>query len=114
MFNMANTRRGDVAVLVGGEPRVLRLTLGALAELEASFGVEDLTALGARFAEGKLKSADLIALLGAGLRAGGMAMPDKAVAALDFDDGLHGAVAAVAQLLTLTFGAAEGENSPPP
>jgi hypothetical protein len=112
-MDMTNTRRGDVAVLVGGEPRILRLTLGALAELEASFGVEDLTALGARFAGGKLKSADLIALLGAGLRAGGMAVPDKAVAALDLDDGLNGAVLAVAQLLTLTFGAAEGEKSPP-
>jgi Phage tail tube protein, GTA-gp10 len=111
--DMANARRGDVAVMIGGEPRVMRLTLGALAELETGFGVEDLTALGVRFAEGKLKSADLIALLGAGLRAGGLSVADRDVGGLDFDGGLHGAIAAVAQLLTLTFGVAEDASRPP-
>jgi Phage tail tube protein, GTA-gp10 len=111
---MANARRGDVAVLIGGREHTLRLTLGALAELESSFGVEDLTALGARFADGRLKSTDLIALLGAGLRAGGLTVQDADVGSLDFDEGLHGAVAAVAEVLTLTFGVAEGAKLPPP
>ena len=32
---MANPWRGEVALVVDGEPRTLRLTLAALAELEA-------------------------------------------------------------------------------
>ena len=50
--SMANRHRGEIAVLDGRE-RTLCLTLGALAELEASFGAEDLVALaGGSRAEG--------------------------------------------------------------
>jgi hypothetical protein len=113
---MANARRGDVTILISGVPQLLRLTLGALAELEAAFGVDDLNSLGERFAQGRLKSTDLIALLGAGLRAGGWQLRDDEVSHLEFDGGLYGAVTAITQLLTLTFGAAipEGETTRPP
>ena len=57
---MANPYRGEVALSIDGEPRTLRLTLGALAELEAAFGDEDMIALACRFQSGKLKAADAI------------------------------------------------------
>ena len=41
--------------------RTLVLTLGALAELEAAFGADDLVALAERFGTGRLKARDLIA-----------------------------------------------------
>ena len=46
---MANWRRGEIEAVIGGEQRTLCLTLGALAELEAALGAEDLPALGRRF-----------------------------------------------------------------
>jgi hypothetical protein len=42
---MPNLHRGEIEVEIGGVRRRLVLTLGALAELEAAFGAEDLTAL---------------------------------------------------------------------
>ncbi|WP_244472635.1 GTA-gp10 family protein, partial [Methylobacterium sp. Leaf89] len=64
---MANRRRGEVALALGPERYTLCLTLGALAELEDALGAADLTELAARFGEGRLRSRDLIALLGAAL-----------------------------------------------
>ena len=69
---MANRRRGEIEAVLDGEPRVLVLTLGALAELEAAFGAGDLAALAARFADGQASSArDAARIIGAGLRAAG-------------------------------------------
>lgn len=45
---MANPQRGEVAAVLDGEERVLCLTLGALAELEARLGAGDLAGLGER------------------------------------------------------------------
>ena len=71
---MANRRCGEVAVELGGERYTLCLTLGALAELEDAFGVDDLPALAERFAEGRLSSRDLVKLLAVSLRGGGHAL----------------------------------------
>ena len=54
---MPNLHRGEIEAEIGGVRRRLVLTLGALAELEAAFGAEDLTALAERFGAGRLKSA---------------------------------------------------------
>jgi|SRR5947199_2998025 hypothetical protein len=45
---MPNLHRGEIEAEIGGTRRRLVLTLGALAELEAAFGADDLTALAER------------------------------------------------------------------
>lgn len=107
---MAN-RRGDVALEIGAERYTLRLTLGALAELEEAFVVDDLPALGARFASGRLSSRDLLKLLGAALRGGGHPLSDAQVAALPID-GVAPVAQALADLLAAAFG--DAENPPQP
>ena len=56
---MPNKYRGEIEAEIGGAKRKLVLTLGALAELEAAFGAEDLIALTERFGSGRLKARDL-------------------------------------------------------
>ena len=103
---MTNRRRGEVALDLGGARYTLCLTLGALAELEAACGAADLGALAERFGTGRLSSADLLAVLSAGLRGGGHPMGAAEIAALPLPDGLEPVVRAVADLLVATFGAA--------
>jgi len=43
---MPNLHRGEIEAEIGGARRRLVLTLGALAELEAVFGADDMVALG--------------------------------------------------------------------
>jgi len=104
---MANLHRGEIDATLGGRRVTLCLTLGALAELEAKFAAEDLSALGERLSEGRVSARHLIAILGAGLRGAGHAMTDEEVAAAPMDDGLKGAAEIAARLLRATFGAAE-------
>jgi len=70
--NMANRHRGEIEAEIGGARRRLVLTLGALAELEAAFGAEDLVALAERFGTGRLKARDLVRIIGAGLMRSGV------------------------------------------
>ena len=62
---MPNLHRGEIEAEIGGARRRLVLTLGALAELEAAFGADDLTALAERFGAGRLKAIDLARIIGA-------------------------------------------------
>lgn len=114
---MTNPHRGDVAARLGGRQRTLRLTLGALAELEHAFGAEDLSELARRFASGRLKAADAIRVIGAGLRGAGEAVGDDEVAAMAVDGGAAGYLEIVVRLLAATFGAGtdlpeEGDGRP--
>ncbi len=68
---MANPYSGEVALWLDGERHVLKLTLGALAELEAGMEADSLVALVERFEGGKFSSRDVLALIVAGLRGGG-------------------------------------------
>jgi hypothetical protein len=113
---MANTRRGEVALVLGAERYTLCLTLGALAELEDAFGVQDLNALAERFGTGRLSSRDLLTILGLGLRGGGHAISDKEVANLGLSDGIEPVARAIVALLMSTFGVREpsGPGGPPP
>lgn len=108
----ANRRRGEVEAVMGGERRILCLTLGALAELETSFAADNLAELAERFSGGRLKTQDLIRILGAGLRGGGNLISDEDVAELDIEGGAAGAVAIVTDLLALTFGGSDGTDQP--
>lgn len=109
---MPNRRRGEVALELGGKRYTLCLTLGALAELEDAFGVEDLAGLGERFASGRLSARDLLKLLAVGLRGGGHPLSDQEVAALPIDRGLDVVAQAIAELLAAAFGGAPA--NPPP
>jgi hypothetical protein len=108
---MPNSRRGEVALTLGGAPYTLCLTLGALAELEAAFGVGDLGALAERFGSGRLASRDLLLLLAVALRGGGHPLSDAEVAALPLSEGIEPVARALAALLLATFG---GEPANPP
>lgn len=103
---MANAQRGEIAAIIDGEEKVLCLTLGALAELEARLGGGDLMGLGERFAAGRVSARDLIAILGAGLRGGGNAVTDDDLARMAVEGGLRGAAETAARLLRATFGEA--------
>ncbi len=101
---MANAQRGEIAALIEGEERVLCLTLGALAELEARLGAGDLVGMSERFAGGRVSARDLTAILGAGLRGGGNAVTDDDIARMSIEGGLRGAADIAARLLRATFG----------
>ncbi|MFV0244908.1 MAG: gene transfer agent family protein [Qingshengfaniella sp.] len=68
---MANPYAGEVAVEIDGVPHCLKLTLGALAELEAELGAGGLVDLVRRFEGEAFSSRDVLALIVAGLRGGG-------------------------------------------
>ncbi len=110
---MPNARRGEVALQIGEARYTLCLTLGALAELEDAFAVEDLTGLAERFGSGRLSSRDLLAILAVALRGGGHPLSDAEVAGLPLSDGIAPVAGAIADLLVATFGAAPA-NPPPP
>ena len=101
---MANRYRGEIAAEIGGARRTLVLTLGALAELETALGADDLIALSERFASGRLKARDLIAVLGAGLRGGGLPVSDNEVVRMAVPEGATGYVRIAVELIAATFG----------
>ena len=109
----ANRHRGEIEAVLDSERRVLCLTLGALAELETAFAADSLEGLAERFSSGRLKAADLIRIIGAGLRGGGNLFSDEDVAGIAAADGLAGLARIAADLLQATFGAGEGAENPP-
>ncbi|MBO9097833.1 MULTISPECIES: gene transfer agent family protein [Rhizobium] len=110
----ANRRRGEIEAEIDGERRILCLTLGALAELETAFAADDLAGLAARFSQGGLKAADLIRILGAGLRGGGNVYSDDDVAAAGIGGGIAATAAIVGNLLAATFLGDQEQASPGP
>jgi tail tube GTA-gp10-like protein len=98
-----NPWRGEVALSVDGQPRVMRLTLGALAELEARLKSGSLMELIGRFETGAFRVADLIALLAAGLNGGGWRVTEAELVQASIDGGPLAAAQAAARLLKLTF-----------
>jgi hypothetical protein len=111
---MPNLYRGEIEADIGGVRRRLVLTLGALAELEAAFGADDLVALAERFGAGRLKARDLVRIIGAGLRGSGEAVTDDEVARMAVTDGAPGYVRIASELITATFGAPAPPGPPVP
>jgi len=103
---MINRHRGEIAATLDGVSYKLCLTLGALAELETSFGEEDMLALATRFEKGRLSAKDVIRILAAGLKGGGSDIGEDKVARMQVEGGAAGFVAIVADLLNATFGVA--------
>src|SRR6185312_4625579 len=109
---MANLHRGEIEAEIGGARRRLVLTLGALAELEAAFGADDLVALAERFGAGRLKAIDLVRIIGAGLRGAGEPVSDDEVAAMTVTGGAEGYVRIAGALVAATFGGGQGPPNP--
>lgn len=109
---MCNHHRGEVEGILDGKPHKLCLTLGALAELEAAFGDENMLALAQRFEGGKLSARDCVRLIGAGLRGAGHDLADADVARMQAPGGIRGFIDIVARLLIATFGTAPSPHPP--
>jgi hypothetical protein len=88
---------------VDGEPRVMRLTLGALAELEARLKADSLMEMIARFETGSFRVSDLVGLITAGLNGGGWRITEEDLLRSTIDGGPLEAAQAAARLLKVTF-----------
>lgn len=100
---MANPWAGEVALVIGGEQQVMRLTLGALAELEAGLESGSLVDLVARFEGGAFSTRDVLALIVAGLRGGGWRGSAADLLSADIEGGPLAAARAAAELLARAF-----------
>ncbi|MDX2308465.1 MAG: gene transfer agent family protein [Hyphomicrobium sp.] len=108
---MANLHRGEIEAVLDGRRHALCLTLGALAELEHAFAVDDMLALAGRFENGRISARDCVRIIGAGLRGAGNDLTDEAVARMRTETGAAGFVDIVARLLKATFdGGASAEE----
>jgi hypothetical protein len=100
---MANPYRGEVEVVADGRAATLRLTLGALVELEAALGASSLLDLVERVEGRALRSADVAAVLRAGFRGAGREAEAERVADMAFEGGAVGAASAAVRLLNAAF-----------
>lgn len=100
---MANPWRGDVALCINGETQVMRLTLGALAELETEMQTGSLMAMVERFESATFTSQDVLALLRAGLRGGKCDITEDQLYHAEIEGGPIRAARAAAELLTRAF-----------
>lgn len=100
---MVNPLAGEVEIWLDGAAHTAKLTLGALAELEAELGAQSMIALVERFEAGQFSSRDVMAVLVAGLRGAGWAGDMAGLAAADVRGGPVGAAHAAAALLARAF-----------
>ncbi len=100
---MANPWAGEVSIVIDGEPKVLKLTLGALAKLEAELRTGSLVELVERFESGAFRASDVLALLAAGLSGGGHAIDADALGRAEIEGGPVRAAQAGAELLARAF-----------
>lgn len=100
---MANPYAGEVAITLDGDRLVMKLTLGALAELEASLGETSLVDLVSRFEEGQQSARDIVSLIAAGLRGGGWQGSEADLLQAEITGGISEAAKAAALLLLRAF-----------
>ena len=100
---MANPWAGEVELVIDGEPRVLKLTLGTLAELEAALGAESLVGLVERFEAGRFSTREVLLLIVAGLRGGGWRGSADDLRSAEIAGGPLAAARALAALLVRAF-----------
>lgn len=97
-----NPWAGEVALVVDGIERRCRLTLGALAEMEA--GMEGgVPALARRIEEGQFTSGDVLAIVVAGLRGGGWEVTARDLLTADIAGGPVAAARGAAEMLARAF-----------
>ncbi len=100
---MVNPWAGEVALVVDGQTRVCKLTLGALAELEAQLQTGTLVELVQRFETGAFSGRDVMALIVAGLRGGGWRGSAADLLSAEIASGPVGAAKVAAELLARAF-----------
>ncbi|EKE43648.1 hypothetical protein OCGS_2380 [Oceaniovalibus guishaninsula JLT2003] len=103
----ANPWAGEVALTLNGEVLTARLTLGALAELEAALGTGTLVELVERFETGRHSARDVLALVAAGLRGGGWRGTAADLLTAEIGGGPAEAARVAARLLVRAFAPAE-------
>jgi hypothetical protein len=102
---MANPFAGEVAVTLDGVAHLAKLTLGALAELEATLEASSLIEIVERFEQGRFSSRDVLALIVAGLRGGGWSGTAQDLLRVEIQGGPVAAAKAAAELLARAFAA---------
>lgn len=100
---MANPLAGEVSVVIDGTPHTCKLTLGALAELEAQLDEPSLVDLVKRFEAGAYAGRDVMALIVAGLRGGGWQGTAADLLTAEVAGGPVGAAQVAATLLARAF-----------
>lgn len=100
---MANPWAGEVAVVLDGTPHRCKLTLGALAELEAALQTGTLVDLVERFEARRFSTRDVLALLVAGLRGGGWDGRAEDLRTVEIGGGPVEAARVAAELLARAF-----------
>lgn len=100
---MGNPFQGEVTLMLDGVPHLAKLTLGALAELEASLGSGTLVDLISRFEGQQFSTRDVLALVVAGLRGGGWQGTPADLLRVEIGGGPMMAAQIAAQLLARAF-----------
>lgn len=100
---MANPWAGEVALVIDGQRHVAKLTLGALAELEAALDSGSLIELVERFETGRCSLRDVLALIVAGLRGGGWQGTAADLVRAEIAGGPLAAARVAAELLARAF-----------
>lgn len=100
---MSNPYAGEVLVVIDGAEHRAKLTLGALAELEASLEAGSLMDLIERIEARRFSARDVLAIVVAGLRGGGWTGRASDLGQADIAGGPMGAAKAAAQLLARAF-----------
>ena len=110
---MTQHRIGDASIVLNGEPKILRLTLGALASLEENLGQGDFSTLQKRLEAPRVS--DILVILQALLQGGGALVTLDALKASDVD--LSDAASAIARAFRAlepspARGRGQGEGEP--
>ena len=100
---MANPWAGEVGLVLDGEAHALKLTLGALAELESELDTGTLFDLVERFESGRFSTRDVLALVVAGLRGGGWRGSARDLLSAEIEGGPIEAARAAGALLARAF-----------
>lgn len=102
---MVNPFAGEVELVLDGHPHTLRLTLGALAELEAGLDGETVLDLVTRLEAGQIASRDVLAIIVTGLRGGGWQGQAADLMTVEIAGGMPAAARAAALSLARAFAA---------
>lgn len=100
---MGNPWAGEVSLVIDGKREVMRLTLGALAELEAELGTESIVDLVERFEGGSVSTRDVLSLVVAGLRGAGWTGRAADLTSAEIEGGPVAAARAAGALLVRAF-----------
>lgn len=100
---MGNPFAGEVSLTLDGKRHKMKLTLGALAELEDALEEGGLIDLVRRFESDRFSSRDVLALIVAGLRGAGWNGTSEDMLCAEIEGGPLAAARASAQLLARAF-----------